>query len=163
MLFVIRLSTRRVHVAGVTSDPNGEWTKQIGRNLTDPVDGFLRDVTHLIHDRDPLFTKALQSLLRGSGVECVRLPARSPNMNAYAERFVRSTKSECLRRMVMLGEGHLRHAIREYLAHYHQERNHQGIASALIEPGPEIVLREGNVVRRQRLGGLLRYYHREAA
>jgi len=163
VLFVIRLKTRRVHVAGISSDPNGEWTKQIARNLTDPVDGFLTDVTHLIHDRDPLFTEAFRYLLNGSGVECVRLPVRSPNLNAYAERFVRSIKSECLSRVVIFGEAHLRHAIREYLAHYHRERNHQGLASALIEPGPELELFEGRVACRQRLGGLLRYYHREAA
>ncbi len=163
VLFVIRLKTRRVHVAGVSSGPNGEWIKQVARNLTDPDDGFLRDVTHLIHDRDPIFTKAFQCLLEGCGVECMRLPARSPNLNAYAERFVRSIKSECLSRMVIFGEVHLRHAIREYLAHYHQERNQQGLASALIEPGPEVDLREGRVVCRHRLGGLLRYYHRAAA
>ena len=91
------------------------------------------------------------------------LPPRSPNLNAYAERFVRSIKEECLDRLVILSEGQLRHAIREYLAHYHAERNHQGLDSELIDPGREAGRVEGEVACRTRLGGLLRYYYRKAA
>jgi transposase InsO family protein len=100
---------------------------------------------------------------RTTGVKVVRLPARSPNLNAYAERFVLSIKSECLERMVLLGEWHLRRAISEYMRHYHGERNHQGLENALIAGNPEDAAGAGAVVRRERLGGLLNFYCREAA
>jgi transposase InsO family protein len=103
-----------------------------------------------------------QALLSSAGVTPIRLPPTGPNLNAYAERFVRSIKSECLSKLVLLGESHLRAAVREYLAHYHQERNHQGLDGQLISP-PANLNRSGPVVCRERLGGLLRFYHREAA
>ncbi len=86
VLFVIELKSRRVKIAGIHSQPYGEWMEQMARNLTDGFDGFLRKTRHLIHDRDPLYTKAFGEILRGSGVESIRLPARSPNLNAYTER-----------------------------------------------------------------------------
>ncbi len=97
VLFVIDLKTRRVQIAGIVHEPYGAWMAQMARSLTHAVDGFFRGSSHLIHDRDPLFTRQFRSLLSASGVETVRLPARSPNLNAYAERFVRSIKSQCLR------------------------------------------------------------------
>jgi len=139
------------------------YVLQVARNLLDDLDGFLRGKTHLILDRDPLFTKAFKELLALGGVEVVSLPPRSPNLNAFAERFVRSIKHECLNRLVILGEAHLRHAIREYMVHFHKERNHQGLDSALIDPGPEVGRQEGRILCRPRLGGLLRHYHREVA
>jgi len=163
VFFVMELRTRRVHIAGIQRDPDGHWLLQVARNLLNDFDGFLRGKTHLILDRDPLFTKAFKDLLGHGGVEVVTLPARSPNLNAFAERFVRSIKGECLSRLVILGEAHLHHAIREYMAHYHQERNHQGLENALIDPGPEIGRQEGRILCRPRLGGLLRHYLREAA
>ena len=163
VLFVMELRTRRVHVAGIARDPDGGWVLARMRALLDDFDGFLRGKTHLILDRDPLFTAAAKQLLAHGGVEVVTLPRRSPNLNAYAERFVRSIKHECLDRLVILGEGHLRHAVREYLEHYHRERNHQGLHSVLIDPGPEVGRQEGSLRCRTRLGGLLRYYHREVA
>ena len=111
--------------------------------------------------RDPLFTNQFRAILRSGGVQLVRLPARSPNLNALAERFVLSIKSECLDRMIPLGERHLRLAIDEYAEHCHFERPHQGLGSRLIDGGPET--RAGPVHRRERLGGLLSSYHREAA
>ena len=123
--------------------------------------GILRGKTHLIHDRDPLFTKAFREILRSGGVESVRLPPKSPNLNAYAERFVLSIKSECLDRMVILGERHLRRAIAEYVEHYHLERTHQGLGNRLIDGVPESAV--GEVARRERLGGLLNSYYREVA
>ncbi len=137
--------------------------KQISRNLTDCDEGFLNETRYLIHDRDPLFTKAFKELLKSSGVETVRLPARSPNLNAYAERFVRSIKSEFLGKIIPLGERHLRNAVKEYTDHYHFERNHQGLDNELVEKPSDEASMDGDVDCRERLGGILNYYHREAA
>ena len=163
VLFVIDLKTRRVEVAGIIQQPYGEWMKQIARNLTDVVDGFLKKTKYLIHDRDPLYTREFADILASGGVRTVKLPAQSPDLNAYAERFVRSIKKECLERMILLGEHHLRRAVREYLSHYHRERNHQGLDNRLIESLPKDTPTQGPVLRRERLGGMLSYYHREAA
>ncbi len=161
VLFVIDLPTRRVEIAGISLVPNGFWMEQIARNLVDEMAGFLRGKTHLIHDRDPLFTRGFRELLQSAGVTSVRLPPRSPNLNAFAERFVLSIKSECLNRLVILGERHLRRAIAEYVEHYHHERTHQGLDNQVIEGVPEHGT--GTVTRRERLGGLLNHYYREAA
>ena len=163
VLFVIDLKTRRVEVAGIIQQPYGEWMKQIARNLIDVVDGFLKKSEYLIHDRDPLYTREFADILTSGGVRTVKLPARSPDLNAYAERFVRSVKEECLERMILLGEHHLRRAVREYVGHYHGERNHQGLDNQLIESLPKDPLAQGPVLRRERLGGMLSYYYRAAA
>jgi transposase InsO family protein len=136
---------------------------QIARNLTDCETGFLNGSRHLIHDRDPLFTRSFSRILKSSSVETVKLPARSPNLNAYAERFVRSIKSECLSQIIPLGEKHLRHAVKEYTEHYHLERNHQGLDNRLIEKAHGAVDMELDVERHERLGGVLNYYERRAA
>lgn len=162
MLFVIDLKTRRIEIAGITSSPNGAWMNQIARNLIDCDDGFLLGSRYLIHDRDPLFTHAFGSTLRSAGVNPVRLPSRSPNLNAHAERFVRSIKSECVAQIIPLGERHLRRAVLEYVEHYHSERNHQGLGNQLIEDQDDEVARLGTVECRERLGGLLRHYRRAA-
>jgi len=161
-LFVIDLKTRRIEIAGIISAPDGAWMNQIARNLTDCENGFLSGTHYLIHDRDPLFTKAFEASLQTAGVCCVRLPSRSPNLNAYAERFVKSIKSECLAQVIPIGESHLRRVVREYVDHYHDERNHQGIGNRLIRGsiGPE--RKHGRIDCRERLGGLLRYYYRAA-
>ena len=159
----MELKSRRVHVAGVRENSDSAWLLQVGRNLLDPCEGFLREKTHLILDRDPLYSSAFKDLLEGAGVSVVTLPQRSPNLNAHAERFVRSIRSECVDRLAILGESHLRVVIRDYLAHYHAERNHQGLDSALIDPGPEAGRNEGEIACLSRLGGLLRYYHRKAS
>jgi putative transposase len=109
--------TRTVEIAGITDQPDGDWMRQIARNLTDPHDGFLRDLHSVILDRDPLYTATFRDLLRDSGVKPLRLPARSPNLNAFAERFVGSVRSECLARIVPLGGGHLRAAVRAFADH----------------------------------------------
>ena len=162
VLFAIELKTRYVHIAGIHPQPGGEWMEQMARNLTDPGEGFLRASRHLIHDRDPLYTHVFEEILQSSGVQPVRLPARSPNLNAYAERFVRSIKDECLNRVVPLGEGHLRRPVHEYVEHYHRERNHQGRDNQLLERAPPARL-DADIRRRERLGGLLSFYYREAA
>lgn len=134
----------------------------MARHLTDGFDGFLLDERYLILDRDPLFTKGFQAILRGSGVKLLRFPAKSPNLSAYAERFVLSIKSECLDKIVPLGERHLRHAIKEYVDHYHRERHHQGLGGAIIAP-EQATRVGGRIRRRQRMGGMLNHYCRAAA
>ena len=128
----------------------------MARNLIDDLSGFLRGKRFLIHDRDPLYTRGFHEVLGYAGVAPVRSPPRSPNLNAYAERFVLSIKSECLDRMVMLGERHLRRSIASYV-----ERCHQGIGNRLIEGVPELA--SGPVARQERLGGILSHYYRTAA
>jgi transposase InsO family protein len=163
VLFVIDLKSRRVEIAGIIQQPEKEWMKQIARNLTDCDDGFLNGSRHLIHDRDPLFTRSFRAILKSSGIETVKLPARSPNLNAYAERFVRSIKSECLAQIIPLGEEHLRRAVKDYTEHYHIERNHQGLDNRLVEERQGVVDMNSAVVRQERLGGILNYYERRAA
>jgi len=126
VLFVIHLSTRKVSIAGATPNPNSAFMMQIARNLTDEFDGFLRNHKFLIMDRDTKFTEAFRNTLDREGVEPVRCPPRAPRCNAYAERFVRSIKEECLEHLILIGERSLRHALREYSTHYLSERNHQG-------------------------------------
>ena len=152
-----------MHVAGITEYPHGEWMNQIGRNLTDAFDGFLLDVHYLILDRDTIYTEAFRELLKQAGIKVIRLPPRSPNLNAYAERFVRTIKESCLDRMIFFGERSLRKAINEFVEFYHHERNHQGLGNRLIDPREEVGASEGSIACRERLGGLLRYYHRKAA
>jgi hypothetical protein len=164
--FVIELRTRAVHIAGIRINPDGEWMMQVARNLIDPEDGFPRNASHLIRDRDPLFTKAWSALLKSSGVKPARIPASSPNCNPHAERFVRTVRTECLDLFVIFGERHLLVLLREFVAHYHGERFHQGLRGRLVVP--KVGSENDNAVtdtvqRRSRLGGLLNYYHREAA
>ena len=162
VFFVMKLKTRTVEIAGITSEPDGAWMTQLARNLTDPNDGFLRGVRHIILDRDPLYTTAFRRLLRDSGAKPVVLPAWSPNLNAFAERFVESAKSECLERMVLLGESHLRAAVRAFMLHYHEERPHQGLGNELIAPSTTAI-GTGPITCHERLGGLLKFYDRQAA
>lgn len=162
VLFVIELSTRKVHIAGISCQPGEAWMRNMARHLTDGFDGFLLGKRYLILDRDPLFTRSFRGILRGSGVKPLRLPARSPNLNAHAERFALSIKSECLDRIVPLGERHLRVVIREYVEHYHRERHHQGLGNSIIIP-QEPRRSEGPVCRRERVGGMLNHYYREVA
>src|SRR5215471_8925540 len=112
--------------------PDSASVVQCGRQLTDAVDGFLIGKRFLVHDRDPLCTETFRDTLAAAGVETVRLPPKSPNLNAFAERFVRSMKESCLDRLILVGEASLRRAVREFVAHYHEERNHQGLGNVLI-------------------------------
>jgi transposase InsO family protein len=163
VLVVMELTTRRVQIAGITPHPTAAFMQQCARQLTDPFEGFLLGKRYLIHDRDTKFTQAFDALLKDSGVEPILLPHRSPNLNAHCERFVRSIKEEALSQMVILGERVLYYTIHQYLAHYHTERNHQGLDNQLIAQEGEVGCQMGPVVRRERLGGLLSYYHRAAA
>ena len=163
VLVVMELATRRIEIAGITPHPTAAFMQHCARQLTAPFDGFLRGKCRLIHDRDTKFTQAFDSLLQANGVEPLVLPPRSPNLNAHYERFIRSIKEEALEQMVMLGERVLYSAIHQYLTHYHTERHHQGLDNQLIVREGAVDCQTGHVVRRKRLGGLLSYYHREAA
>ena len=165
VFFVIELKSRAVEIAGIAVDPGEEWMKKVARNLTDPVDGFLRGTKYLIRDRDPLFSKAFIAILKAGGVKSVKIPAQSPNCNPYAERFAKTIKYECLNHFVIFGERHLHHLIKEFVEHYMPERYQQGISGQLIRNvGPTNDNgADGKVACRSRLGGLLNYYHREAA
>jgi hypothetical protein len=163
LLFVMKVATRSVHFAGCTVNPTGPWMQQIARNLTDAGDGFLQGLRYVLMDRDSKFCAAFREILKQEAVESVLLPPRSPNLTPHIERFMRSIKEECLWRLIFFGENSLRKAVREFLAHYHAERNHQGLENRLIEPGSEVGQTTGQIECRERLGGLLRYYHRKAA
>ena len=137
--------------------------KQTARELINCEDGFLKDKKYLIMDRDTKFCESHRSVLEQSGVEPVILPPRSPNLNSHLERFFGSLKSECLDRLILFGDRSLRNGCREYLSHYHGERNHQGLGNRLIEPRGGTGTEPGPIECRERLGGMLRYYYREAA
>jgi transposase InsO family protein len=164
VLFFIRLGTREVHVAGVTPHPNHAWMRQVARNITMEEWGLLSPGQYLIHDRDGKYCPAFQQIIDTAGVTRVPLPPRSPNLNAYAERWVRSVKEECLARLILFGEKALQHALTEYVTHYHHERNHQGKDNVLLFPSSgQGCESQGPIRCRERLGGLLKYYEREAA
>ena len=135
---------------------------EIARNLTDCYDGFLRDSRYVLVDRDTNFL-AFCGVIEGSETKAVVTPPHSPNLNANLERYMRSVKSECLNRMIFFGERSLRRALTQFEAHYHGERNHQGLDNNLIEAGSEVGQAWGRVACCNRLGGMLRYYSRQAA
>ena len=164
VLFFIHLETRRVDIGGITVHPDERWMQQMARNVTMEVWGALQGCRYLLHDRDTKYTPSFRAIIESSQVKSLALPARSPNLNAHAERWVKSVKEECLSRLVLFGERSLRRALQAYLAHYHGERNHQGRGNVLLFPSvTKTPAGEGPVQCRERLGGLLRYYHREAA
>jgi transposase InsO family protein len=163
VLFVMELSTRRVHIAGITRKPDGRGVVQMAKSLTDPIDGFLRDKRLLLVDRDAKYCDAFRHVLQTSGVRALRLPPKSPNLNAHAERFVWSIKEECLDRLILFSERSIRHAIDEYVEHYHQERPPQGIGNRPITRLAPASTPAAPAECRSRLGGLLRSDQRQAA
>ena len=165
ILFFIHVGSRRVYLAGITTNPTDDWMRQAARNLTSNGCSVLSKCRYLIRDRDTKFSSGFDMIFKSVGIEALRLPPRSPNLNAFAERFVRSIKSECLDRMIFFGEASLRHAATEYIEHYHFERSHQGLGNVIPFPAPrsDDAPRDGPIVCRERLGGLLRSYHRKEA
>jgi transposase InsO family protein len=164
VLFFIEISNRRVSLGGITRHPDAAWMAQVARNATMQDTGYLNRCRYLLHDRDPKFCREFREILKVSGVECTPIPARSPNLNAHAERWVRSIKEECLSKFILFGETSLRRVVLEYLEHFHQERNHQGKGNVLLFPasaGGEPTPRKA-ICCRERLGGLLKYYGRVA-
>jgi transposase InsO family protein len=162
VLVVIKLSSRRVEIAGITPNPDGDWVQQAGRTLVDTDEGFLLDTKYLLLDRDKKFLP-FAGVLKSAETDVVFLPPRSPNLNAFIERFMRSMKSECLSKMVFFGENSLRRALTEFEKHYHHERNHQGLENNIIDFRASATSADSSIQCRERLGGMLRYYHRDAA
>src|SRR5437868_2858497 len=136
--------------------------RQVGRTLTTADEGLLVRHRVLIWDRDRKWSAPVRERLREAGIRVVQTPFQAPNANAYAERFVRSIKHECLNRVIPFGERHLRRTIAEYVEHYHRERNHQGLENELINGALVTDEQVGRIRRRPRLGGLLNYYCRAA-
>jgi hypothetical protein len=159
VLVAIDYATRKVEIVGIVEQAYGDWMKQMGKNLTDPFCGFLKDKKYLIHDRDPLFTQAFIDILKSAGVEHIKSMPLAPNFSPFIERFIRSIKYECLNRMLIFGEAHLRHVMFSYIDHYHQERPHQSLDNTIIEPPPQGA---GEIECHERLGGLLKFYKRAA-
>ena len=162
VLFFIELESRRVHLAGCTTNPTGGWVTQQARNLSSS--GLLERMRFLIHDRDSKFSAAFDEFFRSEGLKVIHTPIRAPQANAYAERFVRSVRSECLDWLLILGRRHLEHVLRTYTTHYNRERPHRGLA--LLPPAPANAASPPNtseIQRHDRLGGLIHEYHRAAA
>ena len=162
VLFFLHLDTRRITLAGITRHPTNAWMAQVARNAVDETSGCLRQCRYVLHDRDAKFSAVFADVLRSAGVHCLTLPPRSPNLNAFAERWVRSVKEECLSKLILFGEESLHRALHEFIAHFHSERNHQGKGNVLLFPSPPTTTPRQNVRCRERLGGLLRYYARAA-
>ena len=166
VVFFIQLSTRTVKIAGVTINPDAAWMLQIARNITHEDVGTLHGNRKLMIDRDTKYCQDFRQLIEQAGTTIIRLPPRSPNLNAYAERFVRSVKQECVSRLIFFGEASLRRALKEFIAHYHLERNHQGMNNRLLNGAANddrYSIDNAGITCQTRLGGILNYYYREAA
>jgi putative transposase len=165
VLFFIQLDSRRATVAGITVHPDQSWMQQMARNATLEHWGYLRHSRYVLHDRDKKFCALFRDTLETANVKCLALPRRSPNLNAFAERWVRSVRDECLGKLILLGESSLRRALTQFTEHYHSERNHQGKGNVLLFPrAHEFRKRCGPSIRcRERLGGLLKYYYLSVA
>lgn len=161
VLFFLHLETRRIEIAGITQHPKERWMMQMARNLTMEGWGFLNNCRYLIHDRDTKYTASFREILRTGNVTALPIPPRSPNLNAYCERWVRSVKEECLSRLILFGEASLRRVLQQYAEHCHEERNHQGKSNILLFPGKAAYSRDVPVRCKERLGGMLRFYHRD--
>jgi transposase InsO family protein len=165
VLTFMRVATRSVCIAGMTTSPDRRWMEQMARNVTLAEVGFLNGCRYLLHDRDTKFCAAFDGILEVVGIKAVKLPPRSPNLNANLERWHRSVKEECLSKMILFGEASLRQALSSYVSHFHAERNHQGKGNVILfpEPADRIGQSSGKIGTRERLGGLLKFYYREAA
>jgi transposase InsO family protein len=162
VLFAIELGSRRVPLLGVTRNPDSAWVTQQSRNLA--VGERLTDIRFLIRDRDTKFSSPFDEVFRTEGVKIIRTPIRAPKANAFAERWVRTARRECLDHLLFLGRRHLDRVLREFAGHYNAERPHRGLR--LARPSPptsSISPTTGAVHRRDRLGGMIHEYHREAA
>ena len=164
VLFFLHLESRRVKVAEITTHPEQKWMERIAPSATNEDWGYLHGCRHVLHDRDAKFCTSFRSVIAAGGVKTLLLPARSPNLNAFAERWVRSVKQECLSKLILFGEGQLSRTLAQFSAHYHGERNHQGKGNKLLFPdaGDESKLGGYVVECHQRLGGVLKYYSRAA-
>jgi putative transposase len=161
VLFFIELGSRRVHLAGCTPNPSGDWVVQQARNLN--FTNVLERMRFLIHDRDSKFTAAFDEVFRSEGIKVIHTPVRAPQANAYAERFVRTVRNECLDWLLIIGRRHLEHVLRIYTQHNNRERPHRGLGLQPPEPAWITEPPGRDVARRDRLGGLVHEYYRAAA
>jgi len=162
VLFVIELERRVVHVLGVTSNPNGPWATQVARNFASHLDDTGRHFRFLIRDRDTKFTASFDAVFASIGIETIRTPVRSPRANAYAERFVRTVRHECLDHLLVVSRRHLQSVLDEYVCHYNEARPHRGLHLATPLPHPVNASANGEVTRRDILGGIVHEYERAA-
>jgi transposase InsO family protein len=165
VLSCMRVASRRVCIAGMTTSPDQRWMEQMARNLSLAEEGFLSGCRYLLHDRDTKFCAAFDGILKAVGIQVVKLPPHSPNLNSHLERWHRSVQEECLSKLILFGERSLRHALSNYISHYHTERNHQGKDNVILFPEPADRVGEatGEIRTRERLGGLLKFHYRAAA
>jgi putative transposase len=162
VLFFIELGSRRVHLAGCTTNPTGDWVLQQARNLS--FTGLFERVSFLIHDRDSKFTASFNEVFRSEHISVIQTPIRAPQANAYAERFVRTVRTECLDHLLIVGRSQLERVLRIYIQHYNRERPHRGLGLSPPEPtdnGRPVTV--SDIQRRDRLGGLIHEYYRAAA
>jgi transposase InsO family protein len=166
VLFFIELDTRRVHLAGVTANPNTGWVTQQARNLLLILEEQARRVCFLVRDRDAKFCRGFDDVFRWQGAEVLVTPVQAPNANTYAERWVRTVRSECLDWLLIVGRGHLDQVLRVYLEHYNAHRPHRALQLNPPAPSTGLTLtnedQRGRIRRRDRLGGLLHEYRRAA-
>ncbi len=165
VLTCMRVATRNVCVVGITTSPDLRWMAQMARNMSLAEMGFLNCCRYLLHDRDAKFCEAFTGILEAVGIKSVKLPPRSPNLNANLQRWHRSIKEECLSNLILPGEASLNHVLSNYVSHFHSERNHQGKGTVILFPKVEDRIGEssGQIQTRERLGSLLKFYHRDAA
>jgi len=165
VLTFMRVASREVWIAGMTTSPDQRWMEQMARNVSLAEIGFLSGCRYLLHDRDTKFCAAFDGIMEAVGIKPVKLPPRSPNLNSNLERWHRSIGEECLSKMILFGEGSLRRVLSMYVSHFHHERNHQGKGNVILFPTPADRIGEsiGEIQTRERLGGLLRFYYRQAA
>jgi transposase InsO family protein len=162
VLFVIELERRVVHVLGVTTNPNGPWVTQVARNFAADLEEAGRCFRFLIRDHDTKFTATFDAVFASIGIETIRTPVRSPRANAYAERFVRTVRQECLDRLLVVSQRHLQSVLDEYVRHYNQARPHRGLQLAQPIPHPVSAPDGGAITRRDVLGGIVHEYERAA-
>jgi transposase InsO family protein len=161
VLFAIELGSRRLHVLGVTTNPDSAWVTQQARNLA--VGERLREIRFVIRDRDSKFSGSFDEVFRTEDARVVRTPVRAPKANAVAERWVRTARRECLDHLLVLGRRHLERVLREFATHYNANRPHRRLQLAVPKPSPCEAGGDGRVSRRDRLGGLIHESLREAA
>ena len=163
VLLFIEVGSQRVHLVGCTTTPTSAWVTQQACQFNWKVQDATLPVRFLIQDRDTKFAAGFDTVFTSEDVTIIRTPVRAPNANAFAERWVRSVREECLDRILILGEGHLRRTLTAYIAYYNHARPHQGIDQRCPMPFVRIAARDGPIERRDVLGGVLHDYYRRAA
>lgn len=162
VLFFIHIESRKVILGGCSYRPNGEWVEQIARNVTG-YEGDMINAGYLIHDRDSKYTEKFRDIFRGIGCKPIKLPRKSPNLNAFAERWVKTVKDECLHRMIWFGKKTFEYGLRQFIAYYNHERNHQGIDNRIPLPDDRRKNKSGEILKVDRIGGMLNFYYRQSA